>query len=128
MKRKDFLKGAKVIITDHALEQYLIRAEIMTQAEYNELESLANKGDKDARKKLDREKAILESKFRNTQLAKFLRGGVEVRREISGSKNARCTFITQKKGRLFVLITTYLQGKRTDHWKVGTRKEVRKIG
>jgi len=128
MVNKNFLKGAKIVISDHALMRYLVRAQIYTQEEYNALYAEAKAGDKMAQKKLQEEKDILKVKLQRSTLSRFLEDGIEERREVAGSKRRRCTFIVQKKGNLFILITTYLQGRRNDFWKVGISKEVVNVG
>lgn len=127
-KRRDFLKGARIIISDHALKRYIIRTESMTEEEYLEVKQCADNGDKEAIRLLKREKEMLEKKMRASILTKFLEPGVELRREKTGSKTKRCAFIVQKKGNLFILITTYLQGRKEDFWKVGIEREAKKIG
>jgi len=128
MGRKNFLKGARIVVSDHALMRYLVRTQIYTQEEYDTLYTAAKSGDKVAQKKLQEEEENLKNKLRRSILSRFLEGGVEERREVTGSKDRRCVFIVQKKGNLFILITTYLQGRRNDFWKIGMFKEVVKVG
>ena len=127
-KRKDFLKGARIVISDHALKRYIIRTESMTEEEYLEVKTLADSGCKESIRTLELEKEMLEKKMRASILTKFLGKGIELRREKTGSKTKRCAFVVQKKGNLFILITTYLQGRREDFWKVGVESEVKDIG
>jgi len=121
-KKRDFLKGAIVDISEHSLMRYLTRAEIMTESEYKELRVLADAGDKDAKHRLKQERRTLERKFRNSYLAKFLDDGAEFRRE-KGGGTRKLNFVAQKYGKKFVLITAYLQGSREDFWKVYTYDE-----
>lgn len=125
MPRRDFLKGARVKISDHALKRCLVRTEVMTQEEYNKLKAEADSGDKEAKRTLKRERQIIEKKFRNSRLSKFLPTGAELRRERSGSKLTRCAFVAYKNGNTFTVVTAYLQGRRNDFWKLGNEKEVK---
>ena len=95
IKRINFLKGYKVVIKDHALKRYMERARV------SETEA----------------KATLETKFRNSRLSCLRPDGSELRKEVSGSLNKRLTFVAQKKGRTFYVITCYLQGPRHNFWK-----------
>ena len=95
IKRLNFLKGYKVVIKSHVVDQYMERAGVT---------------EKEAR-------ATLEAKFRNSVLVRLLPDGAEHRSEIGGSKTKRCTFVAKKKGRTFIVVTCYLQGPANNWWK-----------
>lgn len=95
IKRLNLLKGYKVVIKSHVVDQYMERAGVT---------------ENEAR-------ATLEAKFRNSVLVRFKPDGSEHRSEIGGSKAKRCTFVARKEGRTFVVITCYLQGPRDNWWK-----------
>ncbi|QJT70377.1 hypothetical protein [Microcystis phage MaeS] len=94
-KRKDYLKGYKVVIKQHVVDRYMERAGV------------------------DEEEArtTLEKKFRDSKLTQLLPDGSERRMEVGGSLNRRLIFVAQKYGRKFVVITCYLQGARDSWWK-----------
>lgn len=127
-KQRDLLKGMRVNISHHALKRCLIRTEEVSLERYEEMEALAKDGDKDAIDWFEKKREKMERKFRNTTLAKFGQDGVEIRRETMGSKKNICTFVAKKKGRTFIVITAYLQGRREDFWKINADKGERQIG
>ena len=117
MKRMNLVHGMKVNVTNHALEQYLVRANIMSREHFNELLALSQQGDTQAKNRLYNERKELEAKFRNSSLSKFLGNNKELRHEVSGSMNRRCKFVALKKGNSFIVLTAYLQGKKNNLWK-----------
>lgn len=127
-RKHNFIKGAKVVVSDHALMRYLDRCEIISSVEFWYIKGKADAGCKESKQIIKEERQILTRKFQNSRLTKFLKGGIEMRRELSGSKVTRCTFVAQKKGNTFILITSYLQGKKNDHWKIGINKEDKQVG
>jgi hypothetical protein len=128
-KRKDFLKGNSIIISEHALKRCLIRTEVMTEEEYLVMKELADQGDKEAIEFFKAQKKTFEIKFRRSTLSKLMPSNVEKRREVGGPKPTRCVFIAEKRGRTFIMVTAYLQGRKEDFWKVQTdSEEVKNIG
>ena len=107
----------KVNVTNHAVEQYLVRANKMSRQHFQELLANSQKGDTIAKKRIENERKELEKKFRNSSLSKFLGNGKELRHELSGSMNSRCKFVALKKGNSFIVLTAYLQGKKNNVWK-----------
>lgn len=94
-RRNNYVKGYKVVIRQHVVDQYMERAGV---------------DEEEAR-------ATLERKFRDSRLTQLMNNGFERRMEKGGSLNKRCIFVAKKEGRKFIVITCYLQGKRTNWWK-----------
>ena len=116
-KRKDAFKGCKVVITNHAIQRFLERSENMSEEKFYELLNQSKTGNKIAEKRIKKVREELELKFRNSSLKKFMKDGAEMRYELSGSMNKRCTFVAYKNGNKFTVVTAYLQGKKKDYWK-----------
>ena len=117
MKRKEILKGANVVITEHAIKRYLDRAGIMNENTFDKVLENFHSGDKEAKKFVDKYRKELTIKFKNSILQRFLSDGAEQRSELSGSMNKRCTFVCYKKGNKFTVVTAYLQGHKNNVWK-----------
>lgn len=93
--KRNFLKGFKVIIKQHVIDQYMARAGV------SEREA----------------KETLERKFRNTYILTFKSNGAEIRKEIDGSKNKKLNFVAYKRNKTFIVVTCYLQGAKNNWWK-----------
>jgi hypothetical protein len=94
-RRNSYVKGYKVVIKKHVIDQYMARAGV------DEEEA----------------KSTLERKFRDSRLTQLMNKGFERRMEKGGSLDKRLIFVAKKEGRTFIVITCYLQGKRTSWWK-----------
>lgn len=93
--KRDFLKGYKVIIKQHAVDRYMERAGVSESEARN----------------------TLEKKFRNSVLSSFKPDGAELRREVVGAKDKKLNFIAYKYNKTFVVVTCFLQGSKDNWWK-----------
>jgi hypothetical protein len=114
------MKLSNIRITDHALHQYLLRSEVLTESKLKELFQDYRKGVSDARATVLKYKRQLAIKFSRTILTRLCNDGIEYRKETSRvNMNDRCSFVATRKGNKFIVITTYLQGSERNFWKVG---------
>ena len=118
MKRKEILKGANIHITTHAIQRYLDRAGIMSEEMFERTLKESHDGNRDAKNFIEKHRKELTVKFKNSVLQRFLKNGAEMRSELSGSMNKRCTFVCYKKGNRFTVVTAYLQGHKNNVWKI----------
>lgn len=95
LKPRNYVGDHKIIIKKHVVDRYMERVGVS----YEEARS------------------TLVKKFRNSKLSHIKRDGSEVRSEVCASMDKRLTFIAQKKGGVFIVITCYLQGKKDNWWK-----------